>query len=143
MNWQFWKKGDVALPELSSFDKPGGLDLTGGFEPNHSANAGLPGFGAANQGFGGTQSAFPPPMPQTNSFPSSFNTGSGVSSQSFSPQGYTQQPMEESGHNSVQKDLEVITAKLDTIRAQLEMLNTRIANMERQDQQVQPKRPWY
>jgi hypothetical protein len=124
MNLKFWKKDDLALPELNnSFSRnelglksDTALDLSAQFEPGQQFQA--------------------PPMPpqfQTQPFT--------PSTPPFTP---AQTPaFDEPPHNSVNKDLEIIAAKLDTIRAQLEMLNARVANLEQHNNQVQPKRPWY
>ncbi len=123
MSWKFWKKDDLALPELSKNDPfksdIGGLDLSNHFEPSGQ----MP------------QSSFQPSSP--SSF-AGFTPGAPPPT-SYAPPGV---PVHE-GNNDVSKDLEVIAAKLDTIRAQLEMLNTRVANLEHQGQGPQPKRPWY
>lgn len=140
MSWKFWKKeDDLALPDLNSFKTDfgkadlglkdnSGLDLSAHFEP------------PAGQ-------FTPPPMPSTPSQPS-------FQQPAFSPSTFQQaNPLpsyppgspvpDDNDHTQqhIQKDLEVIAAKLDTIRAQLEMLNARMANLERD--QGPPKRPWY
>jgi hypothetical protein len=129
MSWKFWKKDDLALQDFSmpkqDFSLPNtGLDLSDHFQP-------------------GSPSAFPPPgqqAPMPSAYNSSFAAPSYNPAPSFSPiQNAT--PVHED-HTS-NKELEIIAAKLDTIRAQLEILNTRIANLERSEQQAQPKRPWY
>jgi hypothetical protein len=130
MNWKFWKKDDFALPEMQSIrhdpfkpEAAGGLDLASHFDPSNA-------------------SAPPPPAPLGQ--PSSFASMSPGFAGSYSP-AYAAPPAEPP-HSDVSKDLEVIAAKLDTIRAQLEMLNTRVANIEHQQNQAnqtQPKRPWY
>jgi hypothetical protein len=126
MSWKFWKKDDLALPELSSsFGKESsfGRETAGMDLSTH--------FDASNQ-------SFAPPPPQ-NSIPSSFS--------GYNPQ-FTQPAAPAPGipvhdDRDISKDLEVIAAKLDTIRAQLEMLNTRVGHLEQSANQAQPKRPWY
>lgn len=120
MSWKFWKKDDLALPELTA---------------SYPKDTSMPSMDLS-QHFEASSQSMPPP-PQMNSMPSSF---SGYTP----PQSYSMpvgQPVQE--HTDISKDLQVITAKLDTIRAQLEMLNTRVANLEQTNNQVQPKRPWY
>lgn len=137
MSWKFWKKDDLALPDYgSSFGKSDlglstntGLDLSDHFSPGANA-ASL--------------------APQTNSYPgpSSYPPTS-FSNSSFGstpPMGAPAMPAHETEPSpNISKDLEVIAAKLDTIRAQLEMLNTRVGNLERnsQGQSGPSKRPWY
>jgi hypothetical protein len=130
MSWKFWKK-EESLPDFgSSYGKtdfglkdPTALDLSDHFQP--SALPPAPAFSPTQ-----------PPMPSSFSQPS-FNPQPSFAPQSFTPPGAPAQ--EESPH--IAKELEIIAAKLDTIRAQLEMLNSRVANLERD--QGPPKRPWY
>ena len=127
MSWKFCKKDDLALPDLKSdysFDKaPAGLDLCDHF-----------------QGAGGSL----PPMQNQTTFSQSYPLPQ--NNQPFPPgivqNNTTPFEAEPSGHG-VQKDLEIIAAKLDTIRAQLEMLNARVGNLEHQSRSESPKRPWY
>ena len=142
VNLKFWKKDDLALPELSSssFGKnelglgstasSTGLDLSDHFQPA----AGMP-FqpGPATPSFSPTMTPAMPFSQSQGSFPPP-------------PTGYAPvQEVEQHDKQAISKDLEVIAAKLDTIRAQLEMLNSRVANLERQNQGQQPqgRRPWY
>jgi len=127
MSWKFWKKDDLALPELGvgkdlGLDK--GLDLSQHFEP---------------------QLGTPPPLPSTPStFPSGFPQNFGTPSLNSPPPAFQQPEWEApSTKDHVAKDLEIIAAKLDTIRAQLDMLNTRMANIEQQNRSEPGKRPWY
>ena len=132
MNLKFWKKDDLALPELSNsysrnelgLKDTSGLDLSTGFDP--APQSLMP------------QGMQAPPTPQY-SFPSSFSQ----QAPSYPPTAQAPVFDKEDQSHSVSKDLEIIAAKLDTIRAQLEMLNTRVAHIEQSQQQVQPKRPWY
>ena len=132
MNWKFWKKDELGLPELggSSFSKGDagfgsttGLDLSDHFSPSGAQPGAMSNPAYSSPSFG--QNVFTPAPamipPPTQMHEAERDTG-------------------------VAKELEVIGAKLDTIRAQLEMLNTRVGNLERvqtQNQQQYPKRPWY
>jgi hypothetical protein len=141
MHWKFWKKeDDLGLPELGGYKAEGfnansfgqqstGLDLSDSFQPG-------------NGGGGGGQFGAPPQQqyPPTNGF-----------GQGFTPPAYAPgvvppsagQDLEDHHQQNISKDLQVIAAKLDTIRAQLEMLNTRVGNLERDQNGPQGKRPWY
>jgi hypothetical protein len=136
MSWKFWKKDDLALPDMNSFSKSelglkdtSGLDLSAHFEPQTNQF----------QQFNPAAPA-PPPTFQQQSFQPAYPTTSAFSpaSQPYQPPA---QPDEDHTQQHIQKDLEVIAAKLDTIRAQLDMINTRLANLEREP--GPPKRPWY
>ena len=148
MNLKFWKKDDLALPDFKA-DLPRselglstntnlGLDLSSHFEPGAGQLGGLP---PSQSNFG---------MPPQQSFQQTFPQQAqplGAQSSFMSGQPFTNpvQPAHEEHQQSVSKDLEVIAAKLDTIRAQLEMLNTRIGNLEKAQQGSVPstRRPWY
>lgn len=134
MNWKFWKKDELALPDYSSaFGKSDlglssntGLDLSDHYSPT---------AGAA------PMSSLPPPS-TTFGQPSFTPTSSFMPPPSVAPPTMGHEMREDTG---VQKELEVIAAKLDTIRAQLEMLNARVGNLEKAQQGSVPpsRRPWY
>ena len=138
MSWKFWKKDDLALPDFKSElkgmdlglpkENSSGLDFSSSFQtPQAPSMPVIPPAQSFSQQYPSPQSSFP-------STPSSFPN------QSYTPQSMT--PVaEDSGNAHLQKDLEVIAAKLETIRAQLDMLNARLANLERSGEG--PKRPWY
>lgn len=147
MSWKFWKKDELALPDMNSSFGKGDYGLgTSTFGSSAAGNTGLDlsdhfQQGSSAQGMG----TLPPPSSAPFGAQPSYAQGS-----SFSPPpalitppsgSMGSEPME---HGSVSKDLEVIAAKLDTIRAQLEMLNARVGNLERgQPPGTYPKRPWY
>lgn len=118
MEWKFWKKED-GLPDFK--DSALGMDTSQGM-PGNAPDL--------SQHFDSSQSFAQPPPPSNFSTP--------FPSQPFaSHPTQNQSEWESPGKSAVGKDLEIIAAKLDTIRAQLEMLNTRVANLEQQG-----KRSW-
>jgi hypothetical protein len=52
------------------------------------------------------------------------------------------QPKPEVNHNPLQKDLELISSKLDYLKASLEAINQRLANLEHLARQEQDKGKW-
>ena len=116
------------------------------------------GFGSPPSSFSPPPSAFSQPLQGTDPLsPQSFDNSAAFSQTSFAPQtppqsfgtaasfgqpAYTPQP---SGGQNV--DLQVISAKLDAIRATLDSLNQRIASIERiaygeHEQQQKGKYQW-
>lgn len=130
MSWKFWKKDDLALPDMnSSFGlntKEGG-DLSSSFEPTMPPMPPMP----------PSQSSFQPNS--QSSFPSSFSQNYPQNTQSFSPSQSATQLQSIDDHPAIQKDLEIITAKLDTIKAQLETLTMKVAGLE---QKNETRKPW-
>ena len=150
MSWKFWKKedsyGDFKLPsDLGLPRESSGLDLTGNFEA-----------GSANSAFSVPTAPALPPLSQ------SMNDVHPMGSSSFSPQfapssnaftapsaysGHDEEAPRQapSGHSG--KDLEVVSAKLDAIKSQLDMLNLRLSTMEQRmgsnTDQGGPRKPWY
>ena len=133
MNWKFWKKDELGLSDLGGFKSDlgsfggasnTGLDLSDHFQP--------PGTPPAAPTF---NQAYPmPPMQSNFTSPPPFSAAPPQPIQQMSS-------IDEHREHNISKDLEVIAAKLDTIRAQLEMLNSRVANLEKQE--PPPRKPWY
>jgi hypothetical protein len=118
----FWKKkeDDFGLGELDkSLNMPMGLNTSTGL----NTPTGIPSSQDRNQGFGSQ----PYSQPQQNSFSNpSFD---------FNQQQQPQQPQYQSYQQdqgyTLQKDVEVISIKLDAIKAAIESISQRLANLER------------
>ncbi len=136
-NWKFWERGDqeLGLPSMSSSNS--GLDFAQHYEP------------PAAEPFGASSMPSLPPLsapgqyPQTNNANSFQPSAFGQMQQTFPP---PEEHAQSSSHSS--KDLEVITAKLDAVRAQLETMNLRLSAIEQRlppqtNDPNNPRRPWY
>lgn len=127
---KFWKKSDASL----------GLDSTKGIGLDNSLSKTYdPALGNIGADMGTTYlgSGFnnQNPTPQHDDFehdgsfsPTSFQQAQAFQQQRVQPM---QQSLSKEYSYGVDKDLEVISAKLDSIRAMLESLNQRVANIER------------
>lgn len=142
----FWKKGDDDLDSLGL--KPGegfnpdanmanlGLDDS---SPGMDPNAGMPPFG--NDPFPGSQTPQSPPSfggPPQSSFTSPQQSSFGQPSH--------QQPMQSTQSYTAEKDFEIISSKLDALRAAIDSLSQRLANLEhiaRGEQQQHHKDQYY
>lgn len=128
----FWKKKD----EFSDIGLDIGKDVGGSGMSLGKADTG---FGAQGDlGLGSTPEpnfgAQPPRQPSTPSFQQP-------------PQQFAQPSFQQQSHNdySVSKDIEVISSKLDALRAGIESINQRLANIERiayGEQEQQRRRSW-
>ena len=154
VNWKFWERGDteLGLPSLSNgSSSASGLDFAQHYEPPTADP-----FASGAQSFGNMN----PNIPQAPSLgaPSPFTPTP------YAPSGQSQSPFQPSAFNQLSqqslaapdehasalpsKDLEVIGAKLDAIRSQLETMNMRMTLIEQRlppqgiDAQ-NPRRPWY
>jgi hypothetical protein len=109
----FWKKKDEFSSDIGNF----GADPSMGQAPNLGMNVPEYGqdLGLPNQGYNEPQFGQQLPASQFGQAPSMF-------------QGY-QQPAKPAF--DVNKDMEVISAKLDSLRAYLDSINQRLANIER------------
>ncbi len=112
----FWKKSD----DFSDFDNqfnPGSFQNNNLGMPN--MNPGLP----ANT------------PPQGNEYNFDNNIQNPFSQQQSAPPGFQTTPMmpqaPQQPHQDISKDIELLSYKLDTIKAALEVINQRIANLER------------
>jgi hypothetical protein len=152
----FWKK-EPELPELGDFGKESGFKGPGGF--------GESGFGKPDMGGQGSGQGFDqlglgdqkdlmadiePGMPQIEP---GYGGGPGLGQgplqqpkqrQRQAPQqqpfGAPMQPMQPSPKEySVSKDIEIVSSKLDALKATLDGVNQRLANLERM---MQNKRSW-
>ena len=121
----FFKKKE---PEMN-------FDANLGLSPGTDLNSGLgqdfsnPGMDSMNQGFANnfSQGYHDQLQPSTN-----------LSSQQF-------QPVQQSQGNDLQKDIQILSLKLDAIKAELDSINQRIKNIEtiaEKEQIGQPKK-WY
>lgn len=110
----FWKKHD----DFSD------LGLDKGFGKDNLAFG--DDFGAGQQQGYGQQSPYPQPFPQQPQFtPPSF------SQQSFQQPSFQQPSYQSYGQQDMAaKNLEIISSKLDALRASIESLNQRLANLE-------------
>ncbi len=111
------------LPDLDNFNNPQSINTT---SP------------ATNLSSMGMQS-------QQASNPSFMQNTSHMSEMGGSPQSYAQYPTPASG-SDIQKDLQILSLKLDSIKSELDSVNQRVATIERialkDEQQMQQKR-WY
>lgn len=104
----FWKKDDLGIKD---FDKTPLPDTNFGLEPNL-------GFGS-QPGFGQT-----PSRPIQSSYPSFQTTGFAQ------PQAFQSVQQEQQSY-TISKDIEVISSKLDALRAAIDNLSQRLASLER------------
>ena len=155
-NLMFWKKKD----DFGSFDP--GLSSSPDFSSNNlgmpsqhqgmpnnmgmpDQNLGLPnsdpGFGAPNNNLGS-----PTPQPNfSNSQQPTFNDMNSRPLHETAPQGFQSTPVMPQANNkqSSNQDIELLSYKLDTIKAALEMINQRVSNIERLAMnEVQRKKGW-
>ena len=128
---KFWKSkdefddfglgDDPALPPLDDQHPPSGQSL--GLPPSQDFDlAEQPQFGQQRQ---------PPaiPAPRQQMQPASYSPQSFPAAQTFSPPSYQpQQQQYQVGMTS--RDIDVVIAKLDSIRLQIEALSQRLANIE-------------
>ena len=123
----FWKKKD----DLDSLGKDLGLDKELGLDLGPSPDLGM-----------GIEPAQQQPYKKYPSFQQS-----GFQQQpSFQPQPSFQQPSYQSDSYIASKNLEVISSKLDALRATMESINQRLANIEaiaRGEQEDTRKRRYY
>jgi hypothetical protein len=116
----FWKKKEEPIPPLGEAPELGlpkdelGLKPPEGFEEPVAAGIAPPG---APPGMPG-----PAPMPGREPEPSP-----GISA----PPGFRAQPPPPMAPPPVSKDLELISAKLDALKASLDSVNQRLVNLER------------
>ncbi len=119
MKWKFWEKND-GLGGLSGSDNPFGNNQNPvNDQPSNSLSDPL-----------GTT---PPPLHPNDSLdtltkPSPFSTDIQPSNQ---PDTINQQFAQSASSNSLEKDITILNAKLDTIKAILESVNQRIIKIER------------
>ena len=73
---------------------------------------------------------FEEPLPTPSSYP--------APQQFFSPPG---QPAFPAGPSSMDKDFQIIASKLDSIRAQLDLVNARLARLEQIAEEANKQRP--
>ena len=106
----FWKKDDLGLKGLDKGPMP---ETNLGLEPNL-------GFGQPSLG---------PTMPQSSqpSYPSFQTTPTTYGPQ---PQAFEARRQEQQGY-TISKEIEVISSKLDALRAAIDNLSQRLANIER------------
>lgn len=113
----FWKKkdefGDIGLGDKGMGSDFGGSDLGIGSTPSGPESP-EGGYGLPTQP---TQSSLIPPQQPSAPQPS------------FQPQFQPPPPQQQAGF-STDKDLEVISSKLDALRAALDSINQRLANLE-------------
>ncbi len=140
MNLQFWKKDEAADPfkDLSDdFVPPPPTDTPqqpGDFG-SQSASLGtgqtMPSLSDASAALSGTGTM--PPAPNFNATPDNHPANVG-----FMPDG-------DSKHEAEKDKLlqELILARLDSIKNQLEVLNQRVSNLEKPQGQKQQRGPWY
>ncbi|MDP7180268.1 MAG: hypothetical protein QF824_03290 [Candidatus Woesearchaeota archaeon] len=137
----FWKKSDDFGKDLEmGLDKGlaahdagmGGPGGPGG--PGTEMGGHDPGLGGQGMGMGGHDPGFgaPPQQPSYGQSPSM-----GQPPQQMAPPQQFQQPappmmpQQQGGQEVVGKDFEIVSSKLDGLRATLESINQRLANLER------------
>lgn len=125
----FWKKKDE-FESIGLGEKARGL--------GHDLGADL-GLGATPGGIEGGYGGYglpTQPMPQQPSYPQ-------YPQPSFQPQ--FQQPYPQQQGFAAEKDLEIISSKLDALRAALESINQRLANLEAiaRGEEEQSRRRYY
>ena len=140
---KFWKKDD-----MDDFSDLGDFGL--GDDKKAMEDLGKQDFGAppeeqaSQQAIPGAET--PPPLPQPEAtgaepFPQPAVHPPEARPQSFSQQYPSyQQPLQPAPLTHDAKDIEIISAKLDALRATLESINQRLANLERIAQGDQQKR---
>ena len=143
----FWKQDD---DDFSSFEKElGGGDPLGGSDDlgSRSGRPGNTGMGGMdNGGFGrddpkdmgppGLMSTPPsatPSMSQPGMHDLNSNYGGYTQPPKEAPKGFGEHPPVETGYKEerIAKEMEVISSKLDTLKAMIESLNHRLVNIER------------
>jgi len=106
------------------FDQHSGTDLGNFNNPQSMSNQ--PASNLSNMGF------------------SSQSQGQGFSQASPASQSYASYPAQ---NNDIQKDLQILSLKLDAIKSQLDAMNQRVNNIERialkDEQQIPQQRRWY
>lgn len=138
----FWKKKDDLGPDIGNFGADGSL----GTGPNMGLNAADPGMGGQNAGLPNQDLSLPKlepqfgqqmPASQFGQAPQNFPGAAG-------PPGFQQatpmMPQQPAPNTMVGKDIEVVSAKLDSLRATLDAINQRLANIERIAMHDQEKR---
>lgn len=126
----FWKKKDE-FGSIGLGDKPKGLGSDLAAPDLGLGSGGLEGgFGAPTQPTPAPPTQPSYPQPQQPSFQAQFQPPA----QQQQPQGFT-----------AEKDLEVISSKLDALRAALDSINQRLANLEAiaRGEEEQSKRRYY
>lgn len=140
----FWKQPDEILTPNNA-----GLDIQMPDLNNH--NSGMPNMNNMDQqlGLNGMDSGLPPQeqsqnpmMPQAFGQQQSFQQSN--SFQNSQPTQSFQQP----ASSDMQKDIQILSLKLDAIKSTLDSLNQRVANIERiaeneQVKQTQTQKRWY
>ena len=133
----FWKKKD----DFADIGKDLGIDKDFGMDSGPSPDLGL-----------GMDQGPSPQQPQQQPFQKypSFNQSQGFSQPAYQPpQQFNSQPSFSSNDDSSfinSKNLEVISSKLDALKASVESMNQRLANIEaiaRGEQEEQRKRRYY
>lgn len=115
----FWKKDDDPLANLDTdFTKP--LSATGAPPSTFDSNFSQTSYGQQNNNFNSQSFG-------QSSFGSS-NSGFGQNNFEVRP---VQQPQSPSMGNMDHRELEIVSSKLDAIKAMLESINQRLANVER------------
>jgi len=117
---QFWKKEqDFSMPTEHDFDftKP----LGEGYPDNTGMNQG--------QSYGNTP--FQQNMLQMPSLDTGFNTNPFQTSALPSMNPSFSQPQVNAGNSTMSKDIEIISAKIDSLRATMESVNQRLISIER------------
>ncbi len=122
----FWKKKDDF--DLGKFGADSGL--SGGPNLGLAPDAGGADLGLPNQNLGAPEAQFGQQMPA-----SQFGQAPSQSYPATAPPGFQQNipltPQTPPQQDFVGKDIEVISAKIDSLRAYLESINQRLANIER------------
>ena len=125
---KFWKKDDLLGGDLDNILSNSSSDLSSS-SSSSSPSLGLgqsQGFNQSNQGLGFSNAS--------SSTGAGFNTNS---FEAFNPQPFSQSNAMQSSSNafgvqsSQQREFELILAKLDAIRAELQLMNQRIAMLEK------------
>jgi len=118
----FWKKKDDFDTNIGNF----GADNTFGT----GAGTGAPDMGYGNQDFGMPEAQFGQQLP-TSQFGQAPPMFPGTSQGAGFPQPTPFAPQQSQQDFMVGKDIEIISAKLDSLRAYLDSINQRLANIER------------
>jgi hypothetical protein len=127
----FWKKKELDFPEVGANENFG----SGSGFKEFGISEGLGSRGDSTAGLGGTSDLNignePSTFPQQPNFPQNIVPPQGTpppSQPSFQQQGFGQQNDQS---YTISKELEILSSKLDALRAGIESINQRLANLER------------
>lgn len=136
-----WKKKDELGLGLNDSLGLGGFG--GGGPGGPAMQGGMPGMDLGIGGMPGAGTGMPGGMPSTAQYPAQQFGGFGMAQQSPQMESFQSNQAYQQSY-AAGKEIEVVSAKLDAIRAALETLNQRLASIERyiQTEQDFKKRGW-